>query len=105
MDYRDRHVIVTGGTGALGGAVVGALMEAGAICHVPYVVAAEAERFRWRDHPKVANRLHNLAQLLKATNRSGRDCRNIWYWVQALAITRIAVGTRHRLLWNIGMGW
>ena len=53
MDYRDRHVVVTGGTGALGGAVVGALIEAGAVCHVPYVVAAEAERFRWRDHPKV----------------------------------------------------
>jgi NAD(P)-dependent dehydrogenase (short-subunit alcohol dehydrogenase family) len=37
MDYRDRHVIVTGGTGALGAAVVGVLVEAGAVCHVPYV--------------------------------------------------------------------
>jgi len=36
MDYyRDRHVVVTGGTGALGTAVVGALLEAGAVCHVP----------------------------------------------------------------------
>jgi NAD(P)-dependent dehydrogenase (short-subunit alcohol dehydrogenase family) len=28
--YRDRHVVVTGGTGALGTAMVGALLEAGA---------------------------------------------------------------------------
>jgi NAD(P)-dependent dehydrogenase (short-subunit alcohol dehydrogenase family) len=53
MDYRDRHVVVTGGTGALGIAVVGALIEAGAVCHVPYVVAAEAERFPYRDHARV----------------------------------------------------
>jgi len=36
MDFRDRHVVVTGGTGALGRAVVGALLAAGAHCHVPY---------------------------------------------------------------------
>lgn len=36
MDYRDRHVVVTGGTGALGAAVLDALLQAGAICHVPY---------------------------------------------------------------------
>jgi NAD(P)-dependent dehydrogenase (short-subunit alcohol dehydrogenase family) len=53
MDYRDRHVVVTGGTGALGTAVVGKLVEAGAVCHVPYVVAAEAERFPLRTHANV----------------------------------------------------
>jgi NAD(P)-dependent dehydrogenase (short-subunit alcohol dehydrogenase family) len=53
MDYRERHVIVTGGTGALGAAVVGALVEEGATCHVPYVVAAEAERFALRQHERV----------------------------------------------------
>ncbi len=53
MDYRDRHVVITGGTGALGGAVVAALVAADAICHVPYLHAAEAERFPLRDHPKV----------------------------------------------------
>jgi NAD(P)-dependent dehydrogenase (short-subunit alcohol dehydrogenase family) len=53
MDYRDRHVIVTGGTGALGSAVVGALVEAGAICHVPYLHAAEAEHFPLRQHAQV----------------------------------------------------
>jgi len=53
MDYRDRHVVVTGGTGALGTAVVGALIEAGAVCHVPYVHSAAADRFAWRNHSKV----------------------------------------------------
>ena len=53
MDFRDRHVVVTGGTGALGTAVVGALVEAGAVCHVPFVVAAEAERFALRSHASV----------------------------------------------------
>jgi NAD(P)-dependent dehydrogenase (short-subunit alcohol dehydrogenase family) len=53
MDYRDRYVVVTGGTGALGSAVVGALVEAGATCHVPYIVAKEAERFALRSHASV----------------------------------------------------
>jgi NAD(P)-dependent dehydrogenase (short-subunit alcohol dehydrogenase family) len=53
MDYRDRHVVVTGGTGALGTAVVQALIDAGAVCHVPYVHAGEAQRFPLRQHDKV----------------------------------------------------
>src|SRR5262249_43227802 len=43
MDFRDRHVVVTGGTGALGRAVVGALVAAGAYCHVPYRQEREKE--------------------------------------------------------------
>jgi NAD(P)-dependent dehydrogenase (short-subunit alcohol dehydrogenase family) len=53
LDYRDRHVVITGGTGALGSAVVGALLEAGAVCHVPFRAAAEAERFPWRGQAQV----------------------------------------------------
>ena len=52
-DYSNRHVIVTGGTGALGRAVVGALLEAGASCHVPYIVDAEAKAFPYCDHAGV----------------------------------------------------
>ena len=52
MDYRERHVMVTGGAGALGRAVVGELIEAGAICHVP-TFGDEAQRFPLRDHPRV----------------------------------------------------
>jgi len=54
MDYRDRHVVVTGGTGALGTAVVGALIEAGATCHVPYRHEDEAQRFPYRDSSRVS---------------------------------------------------
>lgn len=49
MDFADRTVIVTGGTGALGRAVVGALLEAGARCRIPYVVEAEAASFPHQD--------------------------------------------------------
>jgi NAD(P)-dependent dehydrogenase (short-subunit alcohol dehydrogenase family) len=45
MDFSGKHVVVTGGTGALGTAVVGALMGSGASCTVPYVHDAEAQRF------------------------------------------------------------
>ena len=54
MDFRNRHVVVTGGAGALGTAVVAALIEAGAICHVPCFDEAEAKRFRFRDHKQAA---------------------------------------------------
>lgn len=53
MDYRDRHVLVTGGTGALGTAVVAALIEVGATCHVPWLHEGEAQRFGYRDHKQV----------------------------------------------------
>src|SRR5689334_6175885 len=53
MDFRDRHVVVTGGTGALGEAVVGALLEAGAVCHVPFRAPEDAERFVHHGHERV----------------------------------------------------
>jgi len=53
MDFRDRHIVVSGGAGALGTAVVAALLEAGAVCHVPCFDDAEAQRFRLRDHKNV----------------------------------------------------
>ncbi len=45
MDFAGRHVVVTGGTGALGRAVVAALVHAGAHCHVSYLIEAEAQSF------------------------------------------------------------
>ena len=49
MLFANRTVIVTGGTGALGRAVVGTLLAAGARCRVPYVVEAEAATFPHKD--------------------------------------------------------
>jgi NAD(P)-dependent dehydrogenase (short-subunit alcohol dehydrogenase family) len=40
-----RHIVVTGGTGALGGAVVGRLLAQGAVCHVPNAHAAAPSHF------------------------------------------------------------
>jgi NAD(P)-dependent dehydrogenase (short-subunit alcohol dehydrogenase family) len=49
--YTDRHVVITGGTGALGRAVVASLLAQGAWCHVPYTGSAEGlpehERLRY----------------------------------------------------------
>src|SRR5262245_34139021 len=53
MDFAQRHVVVTGGTGALGTAVVRALLDAGATCHVPYIDEGEAQRFPLRAHDRV----------------------------------------------------
>ncbi len=52
-DFENRHVVVSGGTGALGGAVVGALLERGATCHIPVFAPKELDRFPYRDHERV----------------------------------------------------
>ena len=51
--FSDAHVAVTGGTGALGTAVVGALRAAGAICHVTNFAAAELAHYAHKDDPGV----------------------------------------------------
>jgi NAD(P)-dependent dehydrogenase (short-subunit alcohol dehydrogenase family) len=62
MNFSGKHVVVTGGTGALGSAVVGALITAGASCTVPYVHEAEAARFPFRNDGK--------AKLIKVSDLS-----------------------------------
>ena len=54
MNFKDRQVVVTGGTGALGIAVVGALLQAGAVCHIPYRSEDEAKRFPHREQKGVS---------------------------------------------------
>ncbi len=53
MDFSGNQVVVTGGTGALGSAVVGALLAGRASCVVPYMHDAEAQRFPHRGDPNV----------------------------------------------------
>ncbi len=66
MDFRDRHVVITGGAGALGAAVVEALTGADAVCHVPCLDEAEAQRFRLRGHQQVI--LSVIGNLADETN-------------------------------------
>jgi NAD(P)-dependent dehydrogenase (short-subunit alcohol dehydrogenase family) len=53
MDFRDRQIVVSGGSGALGNAVLAKLAEAGAVCHVPCLDHGEAQRCALRDHKQV----------------------------------------------------
>jgi NAD(P)-dependent dehydrogenase (short-subunit alcohol dehydrogenase family) len=45
VDFAGSHVAVTGGTGALGRAVIAALRAANAVCHVPNLIPAELDAF------------------------------------------------------------
>src|SRR3984893_19231173 len=45
VDFAGSHVVVTGGTGALGRGVIGALRAANAVCHIPNLIAAELDGF------------------------------------------------------------
>lgn len=53
-DFSNRNVVVTGGTGALGTAVVDALLKAGARCIVPYRDEQDLKAFAHRDHRNVS---------------------------------------------------
>lgn len=49
-----RHIVVTGGTGGLGTAVVGRLLEAGAVCHVPCNDPGELAGYPHAGHERLA---------------------------------------------------
>ncbi len=51
--FEERHVVVTGGTGSLGRAVVANLLERSAIVHVPVFEESELEGFEHRDDVRV----------------------------------------------------
>ena len=53
MDLAERHVVVTGASGALGGAVVDVLVERGAIVHAPMVEASPPASAVWLQSPRV----------------------------------------------------
>jgi NAD(P)-dependent dehydrogenase (short-subunit alcohol dehydrogenase family) len=53
LEFAGRHVVVTGGTGALGAAVVSALLEHGATCHIPVRESETTDQFAHRTHERV----------------------------------------------------
>jgi len=52
-EFTDRSVVVTGGTGALGGAVLARLLDEGAVCHVPTSHASAPKDFNFAKHDRV----------------------------------------------------
>jgi NAD(P)-dependent dehydrogenase (short-subunit alcohol dehydrogenase family) len=56
LELSGRETVVTGGTGALGAAVVGRLLCAGAIVHVPVYLDQELHGFPHREHDAI--RIH-----------------------------------------------
>jgi NAD(P)-dependent dehydrogenase (short-subunit alcohol dehydrogenase family) len=78
MDYQGRTVVITGGTGGLGTAVVDALIAAGAICHVPYRRETDAQTLRQRGHQQVT--LHAQIDLTDedAVGRLYAQIPNLW---------------------------
>jgi NAD(P)-dependent dehydrogenase (short-subunit alcohol dehydrogenase family) len=85
MDFSGRQVVVTGGTGALGSAVVDALIKSGANCTVPYVHDAEMERFAPRGNTKV--------KLIKVTDLADEpDVAKVYAGIAPWASIHIAGG-------------
>lgn len=53
FDLEDRHIVVTGGAGGLGSAVIALLLEAGAKCSVPCFNKKELENFEFKGQNNV----------------------------------------------------
>jgi NAD(P)-dependent dehydrogenase (short-subunit alcohol dehydrogenase family) len=53
VNLEHRHIVITGGTGALGTAVVSWFLERGATCHIPWVHEKELAHFPYTKHEKV----------------------------------------------------
>ena len=53
MDYTNLHMIITGGTGALGSSTVNLLLEGGAYCSIPCYDKSELDNFAPKDHDRV----------------------------------------------------
>lgn len=83
MDFSGKHVVVTGGTGALGTAVVGRLLDAGASCTVPYV--HEMQRFAYGKQAKI--------RLIKVSNLADEaDVTKVYAGIAPWASIHIAGG-------------
>jgi len=50
LNFTDRHIVITGGTGALGSAVLEQLLDAGARCSIPCFDKSELDNFDQEGH-------------------------------------------------------
>jgi NAD(P)-dependent dehydrogenase (short-subunit alcohol dehydrogenase family) len=77
-ELEGRHIVVTGGSGALGGAVLEALLERGAHCHVPCVEPEVPAYFALASHERVsATAAIDLASE-ESTREYFRAVPNLW---------------------------
>lgn len=53
FDFEDRHIVITGGAGALGTDVTDLLLQSDALCSIPCFNEEERNRFTLNDHPAV----------------------------------------------------
>ncbi len=53
MSFNDKHIVVTGGTGTLGSAVTGQLLEQGARVSIPCFKESELENFQHEGHENI----------------------------------------------------
>jgi NAD(P)-dependent dehydrogenase (short-subunit alcohol dehydrogenase family) len=91
MDFHNRSVIVTGGTGALGRAVVGALLAAGAQCRLSYLHEKEAADFPYKDRVTLVGPIQLTDEADVARLYAGVD--NLWASVHiagGFAMSRLA---------------
>lgn len=53
LDFTDKHVVITGGTGVLGSSVTKLLLDTGASCSIPCYDKSELESFSHRNHERI----------------------------------------------------
>jgi NAD(P)-dependent dehydrogenase (short-subunit alcohol dehydrogenase family) len=53
LDFANKHLVITGGTGALGSAVTHRLLEAGAKCSIPCFDKSELKKFDLEGHERL----------------------------------------------------
>ncbi|HET7850314.1 MAG TPA: SDR family oxidoreductase [Pseudolabrys sp.] len=106
MDFAGKTVVVTGGTGALGSAVVTALVDAGARCRVPYVIEAEEKNFPLRGDKRVELvRVNDLAeeQEVDALYEGVRDLWASIHIAGGFAMAKVADTNKAALMAQIDM--
>ncbi len=54
MDFNGKHIVITGGTGGLGQAVVEAFIDLGANLHIPCISNVEIDNFALNNHEQVS---------------------------------------------------